>query len=173
MNAKCPCQHCNGHIEFEPDQAGQTVVCPHCGLDTTLFIPVEPTKHDRILDANSRFASETRSKQPASKPRPKSAQDYANEHLKFIRDNSCYGTLRSIINVCAGIAGTIAVLICMGGASESIAASADRLIKLLIIFGALAGIGLSIVVIIGVRQLSFLLIDIADMLLHRHTADKD
>ena len=38
---------------------------------------------------------------------------------------------------------------------------------------AIAGVGLSIVVIIGLRQLSFLLIDLADLLLRRHAANKD
>ena len=45
----CPCQHCSGKIEFDADQidvtgaagntlTGQTIPCPHCGLDT-IFIP--------------------------------------------------------------------------------------------------------------------------------------
>jgi DNA-directed RNA polymerase subunit RPC12/RpoP len=36
--AKCPCNNCSGNIEFESDYAGQTVPCPHCGLDTVLFL---------------------------------------------------------------------------------------------------------------------------------------
>lgn len=36
---KCRCQHCNEPIEFEADHAGETVTCPHCTLDTLLFIP--------------------------------------------------------------------------------------------------------------------------------------
>jgi S-DNA-T family DNA segregation ATPase FtsK/SpoIIIE len=36
----CPCNNCNGHIEFPESGVGQTVPCPHCGLDTTLFKPV-------------------------------------------------------------------------------------------------------------------------------------
>lgn len=48
MSAKCPCQNCNVHIEFEAAQAGQTVVCPKCGMDTLLFIsPVQPTRAAR------------------------------------------------------------------------------------------------------------------------------
>jgi len=41
MIVKCPCQHCNGHIEFEADgfQAGTRAECPHCHLETVLFIP--------------------------------------------------------------------------------------------------------------------------------------
>lgn len=47
---KCDCIHCNGPIEFDQGQfeaqspeasgitLGQTVPCPHCGQETTLFI---------------------------------------------------------------------------------------------------------------------------------------
>lgn len=40
--AKCSCQFCSGHISFPANTAGQTVACPHCGLETTLFIPSLP-----------------------------------------------------------------------------------------------------------------------------------
>lgn len=47
---KCKCQHCNGVIEFDASQieatgnfggqiTGQTIPCPHCGMDTILFVP--------------------------------------------------------------------------------------------------------------------------------------
>jgi uncharacterized paraquat-inducible protein A len=39
MILKCLCNNCPGHIEFDEKDAGQTVVCPHCGLETLLFIP--------------------------------------------------------------------------------------------------------------------------------------
>jgi hypothetical protein len=37
----CRCQHCDGHIEFDAGlfQTGTTTPCPHCGMDTMLFIP--------------------------------------------------------------------------------------------------------------------------------------
>src|ERR1035437_5625982 len=37
--AKCSCQFCNGHIAFPAEMAGQMSACPHCGLETKLFIP--------------------------------------------------------------------------------------------------------------------------------------
>lgn len=37
--AKCNCQHCSGHISFPVEMAGQTLSCPHCQLETSLFIP--------------------------------------------------------------------------------------------------------------------------------------
>lgn len=37
--SKCNCTACSGHIEFEVAHAGQTIPCPHCGIDTLLFVP--------------------------------------------------------------------------------------------------------------------------------------
>lgn len=43
---QCPCNNCPQVLEFEQSQAGETVQCPSCGLDTVLFIPVNlPAKH--------------------------------------------------------------------------------------------------------------------------------
>ena len=43
----CPCLHCNGKIEFDANQldtaANAIVPCPHCGLETTIYLP-EPVK---------------------------------------------------------------------------------------------------------------------------------
>src|ERR1035438_1411990 len=36
---KCPCRNCDGPLEFEASAAGQTVSCPHCEVDTLLYIP--------------------------------------------------------------------------------------------------------------------------------------
>jgi hypothetical protein len=36
---RCPCNNCSGHIEFPSDGVGQTVTCPHCGMETLLFKP--------------------------------------------------------------------------------------------------------------------------------------
>jgi len=37
----CACQHCNGNIEFDASlfQTGAVTTCPHCGMETPLFIP--------------------------------------------------------------------------------------------------------------------------------------
>jgi hypothetical protein len=39
MNVKCSCNICSQHLEFDQSAAGSTVACPHCGMDTVLFIP--------------------------------------------------------------------------------------------------------------------------------------
>ena len=39
----CPCQHCSGKIEFDSNELGDeqntTVPCPHCRLETIIFVP--------------------------------------------------------------------------------------------------------------------------------------
>ena len=36
---KCPCNHCDVLIEFPAHGVGQRITCPHCGLETLLFVP--------------------------------------------------------------------------------------------------------------------------------------
>jgi hypothetical protein len=39
----CNCQHCDGHIEFDANEFSEEnnlVPCPHCSLETKIFIPV-------------------------------------------------------------------------------------------------------------------------------------
>jgi len=40
--AKCPCIYCSQNIEFDSDHAGETIPCPHCGMETTLYRAPEP-----------------------------------------------------------------------------------------------------------------------------------
>ena len=42
ISAKCRCRNCDDNIEFDPCAAGQTATCPHCGMDTMLFVPGAP-----------------------------------------------------------------------------------------------------------------------------------
>lgn len=73
MNVKCSCQHCNGHIEFETEgfQPGTRLECPHCKMETLLFIPNTMTAKQRV-----------------------------KAHLELIRSNSAYPAIRFLINVC-------------------------------------------------------------------------
>jgi len=36
---KCPCNNCDVFIEFPAHGLGQTIACPHCGMETVLFKP--------------------------------------------------------------------------------------------------------------------------------------
>jgi hypothetical protein len=40
----CPCNNCSGHLEFPVDGMGQTINCPHCGVETILFQPAPAVK---------------------------------------------------------------------------------------------------------------------------------
>ena len=37
--ARCSCNNCGQHIEFDNSMVGSEVACPSCGMDTELFIP--------------------------------------------------------------------------------------------------------------------------------------
>jgi hypothetical protein len=39
MLTKCICTNCAGHLEFEEENAGEKISCPHCGFQTALFLP--------------------------------------------------------------------------------------------------------------------------------------
>src|SRR5438105_4708418 len=39
MLTKCICTNCAGHLEFEEENAGERIPCPHCGFETTLAMP--------------------------------------------------------------------------------------------------------------------------------------
>jgi hypothetical protein len=36
--ATCKCTTCSGAIQFNPTDAGKTVPCPHCGIETILYM---------------------------------------------------------------------------------------------------------------------------------------
>ena len=39
MLTKCICTNCAGHLEFEEENAGESIPCPHCGFKTILAVP--------------------------------------------------------------------------------------------------------------------------------------
>jgi DNA-directed RNA polymerase subunit RPC12/RpoP len=48
---KCACNHCSARIEFETEHAGETIACPHCGMDTTLYQPQQRTEKEIPVEA--------------------------------------------------------------------------------------------------------------------------
>jgi hypothetical protein len=43
----CPCQNCNGHIQFDPATLtgeNNKTTCPHCSMETILFVPAPKTE---------------------------------------------------------------------------------------------------------------------------------
>jgi hypothetical protein len=39
MILKCNCNVCNEHLEFDDADAGKTITCPHCQMETVLYVP--------------------------------------------------------------------------------------------------------------------------------------
>ncbi|HVM51019.1 MAG TPA: zinc ribbon domain-containing protein [Candidatus Acidoferrum sp.] len=49
---KCRCRNCNGHLEFEANRDGEVLACPHCGVETQLYIPGRaalPVEHGKVV----------------------------------------------------------------------------------------------------------------------------
>lgn len=53
--SKCDCKHCGGHIAFPSEAAGQTVECPHCRIETLLFLP--PAETSQIVNCPCQYCS--------------------------------------------------------------------------------------------------------------------
>lgn len=62
----CPCNICSCSLEFDPVHAGETIQCPHCGMETVLFIP------------------KTTLSPPVITPEPKSAQQQPPQISKTV-----------------------------------------------------------------------------------------
>src|SRR5436190_9887214 len=52
MLTKCICTNCAGHLEFEEENAGEKIKCPHCGFETTLFLPGEEPEMESAGSSN-------------------------------------------------------------------------------------------------------------------------
>ena len=56
-NYTCSCQQCGGHIKFESNQLRKgetrTVECPHCHLDTILFVREKADEPPKALLAQT------------------------------------------------------------------------------------------------------------------------
>ena len=48
----CRCNTCDGQLQFERQQSGQRVECPHCGIETLLFVPATAPPVEQSPQAN-------------------------------------------------------------------------------------------------------------------------
>jgi ABC-type microcin C transport system permease subunit YejE len=135
MIATTNCQHCGK--EFETDGMNRTEFCPHCGKETSIVAQV-------------------------AVPAPASSTGTAAT-LKQIRQQTCYKTLRGLIDlvqilffVAAGFAVLGAIAGCFEG-SEVLPAS-----KFANVIIGLASAFILIVLAIAWKQAALLLVDIAD-----------
>ena len=147
MTFKFSCPHCSQNISADSGDAGLNSECPSCNQ------PIIVPKFQPPSSAPARTSP------PAAKPTAtpsttaNASQQAAKEYLAHIRKNTCYHTLRTIIDVSV-VLSFIAIL-----CGIPIGWSAN----VLLLIGTLLG---SIVILIAVRQSAYLLIDIADALLH-------
>jgi len=54
MLVQCPCQQCQGPIEFELEDRGTIALCPHCGAETLLSSQPAQLKKAQIEDRKER-----------------------------------------------------------------------------------------------------------------------
>ena len=54
MLVKCICTNCAGHLEFEEENAGETIPCPHCGFETVLTLPGTEPLNPELLALSRR-----------------------------------------------------------------------------------------------------------------------
>lgn len=159
MIAKCPCQNCGINIEFEVEGAGQFCPCPSCGKQTRLLLPSKPF-------TNSPAAAT--SKKVFAKLSPQAAV------LKQIREQSCYKTLRVVIEVSTGILLGVLVLVGLGevvGLRFGIA-QLSLISTIPVALIGLATLLLVMVLVLAMRQSVLLLIDIADCQIHQIESSK-
>ena len=144
MIAECSCQQCGVNIEFDIEQANQFVACPSCGQQTRLLLP-------------------SKSAQKSSTPVSTSTSSLALETLKQVRQNTCYKTLRSLIDVVAIIFFVAAVLLAVASILTMFVSPdiglASGIVKLILglIISALVA-----VLAVAWKQAALLLVDIAD-----------
>jgi DNA-directed RNA polymerase subunit RPC12/RpoP len=139
MIANTKCQHCGN--EFETDGTNKSEFCPHCGKETFIFGQVAVPAPASITGGSSTAAT-----------------------LKQIRQQTCYKTLRGLIDlvqILIFVAVGLAVLGAFGGLffPDSETPAAGKFLTLII--GA-ASAFILIVLAIAWKQAALLLVDIAD-----------
>lgn len=146
--ANCSCPNCGQHIEFDLDASGTDASCPNCGKEFTLYEGVTKRKM-----ATVDFP-------PAVTPPGRTVKEY----LKKLRENSCYGALRTLIDVSFLLCAIGCLLAGVGLIVVSARTGSGILTESLF---AVPATLLSIVLLIAFRQAAFVAIDIADALIHQ------
>jgi DNA-directed RNA polymerase subunit RPC12/RpoP len=104
----CPCNNCSGNLEFDAARVGETAKCPHCGMDTVLFIPQVPVD------------SPPSKPELAPKPKPNKAKIIKLPHKQHVTTPYRGGIEESLENTgrtfgylggCAGGCGLIAACV--------------------------------------------------------------
>ncbi len=152
--SKCRCVNCSEYIEFESSQAGAIIPCPHCNLETQLFIPATRSSLGKTSHKKESITKESVLGGPG-------ADASVRNYLMFIRSHSAYMVLRFVINICCvvSIIGAVVYLL-------SLCINIDNfLFTMEMCFLSF----IAILVLMAARQSALLLIDIADTLLLEHS----
>jgi hypothetical protein len=143
MIVTCECPHCGQKIEFELEALNTDAPCPQCGNT----IKLAPARAAPIVP-------------PAAAPVVASAVlgRPVKEYLKKLRENSCYGALRTLIDVSflLCVIGCLLTGVTMGLMDSG---TGGRVMAVSITV-------LGTVLLIAFRQAAFVVIDIADALIH-------
>ena len=102
----------------------------------------------------------------SSQPKITQEQKRVETHLATIRKHTCYGVLRSIIEI-SFVVSLIAVGLALVSGIESLGNNRAGM-RIAFLFGA----ALAAILLVAARQSALLLIDIADTLLHEHSKDR-
>jgi len=147
---KCLCNVCSGVIKFDLADAGQTINCPHCGMETVLFA--------RAVED-----------QPAAPPALAVRQTPISfDRIKQIRAASCYPALRGLANVglVLGYGFAMLLLICSLAAAFGTIATVDGAARVAIVVGGVsASIGIGILTK-AAYEWAVIIADIADVLIY-------
>ncbi|HAO78566.1 MAG TPA: hypothetical protein DCQ92_06235 [Verrucomicrobia subdivision 3 bacterium] len=167
MIANTKCQHCGN--EFETDGMNRTEFCPHCGKETTLYVPppapvpeVEQSAQKPTLPTPNPLTKEQiewRESRRATGSNPLSPADT----LQQIRQQTCYKTLRGLIDLVQILFFVAAGLAVLGvGAGFFAGSDAPAAGKFVTVIIGIASAFILIVLAIAWKQAALLLVDIAD-----------
>lgn len=152
---RCKCAECAENIDFSIDHVGQDVACPHCGKITKLYVVVKPPPVAKLV----------------TPPPPPKEIDPALEYLELVRKNSCYGILRSVINLTFWLCSFVVVIIALRYFINSTWNMSTSYAPFIFI-GSMGGAAVGVFILFACRQSAFLLIDIADTLLREHLRNR-
>ena len=138
MIANTKCQHCGN--EFETDGMNRTEFCPHCGKESSIVPQVAVPAPAYTAGTSSTAAT-----------------------LKQIRQQTCYKTLRGLIDLVQILFFVAAGLAVLGvGAGFFAGSDAPAAVKFQIVIVGAASAFILIVLGIAWKQAALLLVDIAD-----------
>jgi predicted RNA-binding Zn-ribbon protein involved in translation (DUF1610 family) len=187
---KSTCRHCGNHIEHPFEMVGGFTACPHCAKETILAVDVDHSYQDpervrsacvqcgrNILHPVSKIGAsvacphcdaETRLSMPAINDGTARRWDESTPELRLrrLRSKTCYPALRVIGNLVLGASVLAGGWLVIQGLQDQARGELSGL-GYGLLFGALSVLGGLVI-----REALFVLVDIADTLLERHSREK-